>query len=157
MEIFFIIGYSITIFRILALFIQNKYVIFFALGFVKHVLSYYLQIKTYYCNDGKRCSKILDQNKEYVAVDTYLLPESLIQGLWYLIASSIIYYIIHVVHMFKFIKNEKVSLGLIVVFVSLMTKFIEKKLHLRYYFCKYDCVEKPKSTNPKIQKRQKIQ
>lgn len=147
MEIFFIIGYSTSIFRILTLFIQNKYVIFFTLGFLKHLLSYYLQIKTYYCNDGRTCGKILDKNKQYVAIDKYLFFESLLQGLWYLIASSIIYYIIHLFHMFRFIKNEKVGIGLIVISVAVMTNFIDKKLELRNYFCKYDCVEKQNSTS----------
>jgi hypothetical protein len=41
-------------------FVQNLYVLFFVTGFIKHFLSFFIGIQSYYCNYGNACRKIRD-------------------------------------------------------------------------------------------------
>lgn len=141
-ESLFIGLFSAILFRILFFFIRNKYILLFTLGFTKHILSYYLGIQTYYCNNGNACNKILDKNKTYVASGTYLLGESIIQGAWFLVASLFIFYVIHLLRIFRFIKNEITVPTLIVFIVGVLTHIISDKLQLQTYFCKHNCIVK---------------
>jgi hypothetical protein len=142
LEALFVGLYSAILFRILLLFIQNKYVLLFSLGFLKHFISYYLNIQTYYCNNGLACNKILDKNETYVATKTYLFGESILEGFWFLFTSLLIFNVIHLLHMFKFIKNEKTIPTLVVFTVGVLTHILVELLNLRAYFCKHNCVVK---------------
>lgn len=141
-EALFVGLYSAILFRILLLFIENKYILLFTLGFLKHFLSYYLTFQTYYCNNGYACNKILDKNKTYVASSSYLLGESILEGVWFLVASLSIFYVVHLLHVFKFIKNEKIVPTLIVFAVGVLTHILSDKLQLHSYFCEHNCIVK---------------
>lgn len=141
-ETLFVGLYSAILFRILFFFIRNKYILLFTLGFTKHILSYYLTIQTYYCNNGNACNKILDKNKTYVASSSYLFVESILEGTWFLVASLFIFYVVHLLHIFRFIKNETTVPTLIVFIVGVLTHILSDKLQLHTYFCKYNCMVK---------------
>ena len=65
--------YSAVLFNLLFFFIKNEYILLFTLGFLKHFLSYYLHIQTFFCNHGYACKKLLnDDNISYIATNNNL-------------------------------------------------------------------------------------
>jgi hypothetical protein len=134
--------FSSILFKVLFLFILNKYILLFTLGFLKHFLTYYLNFHTYYCNNGSSCKKVLDKNKTYVATKSHLFEESIIEGFLFLVASIFIFYGVHLLNIFKFIKNEKTFPTLIVFIVGAITHILSEKLQLHAYYCKNRCVVK---------------
>ena len=74
-----------TIFHII-----NIKLLFFTVGFFKHVLGYYLHLHNYYCNYGDACLSV-DSNSEskpiYENSFEYLLMDSFIEGGIFLLIS----------------------------------------------------------------------
>jgi hypothetical protein len=81
LESFFVGIYSVFILIILSLFIENKFILFFVLGFIKHYMGYYTGIHDYYCQikTGKAISGGSD-----------LFIESLLEGLAFAAANNLL-------------------------------------------------------------------
>jgi hypothetical protein len=71
-----------------------------------------------------------------------LIVESILEGLWFLVVSLVIFSIVHQAHIFKFIKNEKTIPSDIIFLIGVMTHLLVESLKLHDYFCKNRCVVK---------------
>jgi hypothetical protein len=131
--------YTLTLYAILHFFIQNKYLLLYTLGFLKHFLSYYLGIHDFYCNNGYACKKILDRHDnshikttyyttQYKAQNKFLIIESLLEGVWFLIAGTIVTYLVN--------KNKWFTMIFALGFV---THLISEIFYIHGYFCNYNC------------------
>jgi hypothetical protein len=80
--------YSILIYLIFENFISNNYILLLVCGFIKHFLGYYLNIWTWYCNNGNACFESLIKGK-YISSSKNLLVESVLEGLLYLLVGSL--------------------------------------------------------------------
>ena len=94
-------------------------------GFTKHFLGYYLNIWTWYCNNGNACSEVLNNSFKYVSMSDNLLVESIIEGMLFFIIGG------------PFIKytNKYIIYFLIGFILHLMFEII--KIH--HTFCKNKC------------------
>jgi hypothetical protein len=106
----------------------------FTLGFVKHFLSYYLGIQTFFCNHGYQCKKVLANNTgvkniRYVATDNNLFIESLLEGLWFLVAGSAVFMVI-----------GKVKPYIVMFVIGTLTHLIVEKMEIHKYFCRHNCI-----------------
>jgi hypothetical protein len=139
LEALFVALYTVILFQIISLFINNKYLLLYALGFCKHFLSYYLYIHDLYCNSGYACKKILHNHNDnnnnnnnnkiiYKSQNKFLLIESLLEGLWFLLAGSILT---------SLIKKTK-WFGVIFV-LGFVTHLLSEIIHIHDYFCSYNC------------------
>jgi hypothetical protein len=128
-EALFVGLYSAILFNILFLFIKSEYILLFTLGFLKHFLSYYVGIQTFFCNHGYACKKLSNNNTTYIATNNNLFIESLLEGLWFLIVGSIV---------FKFI--GKVKPFIVMFFIGFFTHLLAEKMDIHKYFCKHNCV-----------------
>ena len=118
-----VVGYY-TLFIFIVLQFISKNGILFALGFLKHFLGYFLGIQTYYCNHGFACAPFI---KERIASFNNLFFDSLIEGLWFLIAGSIAFY---------YIKNKFIAIFL----TAFCTHLLSEQIGLHKYYCQNKCI-----------------
>lgn len=136
LEALFVALYTAILFQLLSLFINNKYLLLYTLGFCKHFLSYYLHIHDLYCNSGYACKKILHKHDNetiktttyYKSQNKYLIIESLLEGVWFLFAGSIVTSLTNKYKWFSLI----FALGF-------FTHLISEMLYIHDYFCIYNC------------------
>jgi hypothetical protein len=72
---------------------KNMQILFFTVGFLKHLLGYYLHLHNYYCNYGDACKSVYlnsESKKAYENSIEYLLMDSLLEGGLFLIISFFI-------------------------------------------------------------------
>jgi len=88
-ESIFVGLYVLILYKFLRLFqIRNIYVFLFVLGFIKHFISYLLNIHTYYCKYGNACKKYnLNEKKK-----DHILVESIGEGILFIIVGQLIFY-----------------------------------------------------------------
>ena len=138
--------YSSVLFLILFTFISNKYILLFVLGFLKHFLSYYLTFQTFYCNNSFACNKVLhksgnsysdttNKNITYAASNSNLFIESILEGVWFLIIGSSIFYAV----------NKKIRPSVIIFLIGVATHLLTDFLNIHEFFCKHNCVENKSS------------
>jgi len=123
--------YTTILFQILSTFINNKYLLLYTLGFCKHFLSYYLYIHDLYCNSGYACKKILHNHSDeavYKSQNRFLLLESLLEGVWFLIAGTIVTSLI----------NKSKWFGAIFA-LGFVTHLISEMIYIHDYFCSQNC------------------
>jgi hypothetical protein len=120
--------YSTILFKILFYFIQNKYILLYVLGFVKHYISYYLYIHDLYCNNGTACKKILHKNTSYVAKKDNLIIESILEGFWFLIIGSFAT---------SFINKSKWLTAIFT--IGFVTHVLSEIIYVHDYFCSFNC------------------
>ena len=139
LEALFVGLYSAVLFNVLFFFIKNEYILLFTLCFLKHFLSYYFNIQTFFCNHGYACKKLLNddnnnnnnknlKNITYIATNNNLTIESLLEGLWFLTTGSII---------FMFIGKMKPFI--VMFFIGFFTHILCEKIKIHKYFCKHNC------------------
>ena len=129
LESIFVGLYSAILFNILFFVIKNEYVLLFTLGFLKHFLSYYIGIQTFFCNYGYACKKISHTNSAYIATNKNLFIESLLEGLWFLTIGSFI---------FGFI--GKLKPFIVMFFIGFFTHLLCEKIKIHKYFCLHNCI-----------------
>jgi hypothetical protein len=128
LESIFVGLYSAILFNILFFVIKNEYILLFTLGFLKHYLSYYVGIQTFFCNHGYACKKISHSNNTYTATNNNLFIESLLEGLWFLTIGSIV---------FSFIGKVKPFIAMF--FIGFFTHLLCEKIKIHKYFCRHNC------------------
>lgn len=86
--------YICLIYLFFSKFIKNFYILLLVCGFFKHFLGSTFGIWTWYCNNGEACLKILNQDlakqNKYEANIQYLIPESIYEGLTFLITGTLL-------------------------------------------------------------------
>jgi hypothetical protein len=133
LEALFVGLYSAFIFNILFFVIKNEYILLFTLGFIKHFISYYIGIQTFFCNHGYECKKLLNNsigmNKiRYVATNNNLFIESLLEGLWFLLTGAVVFSVI-----------GKMKPYIVMFIIGFFTHLIVEKFEIHKYFCKHNC------------------
>jgi hypothetical protein len=127
-ESIFVGLYSAVLFKILFFVIKNKYALLFILGFLKHYLSYYVGIQTFFCNHGYACKKLSRSDNTYLATNNNLFIESLLEGLWFLTIGSIVFNSI-----------GKVKPFIVMFFIGFFTHLLCEKIKIHKYFCRHNC------------------
>ena len=128
-EAMFVGLYSGVLFNILFFLIKNEYILLFILGFLKHFLSYYIGIQTFYCNHGYACKKLSHNDTKYVATNTTLFIESLLEGLWFLTAGAIVFKLV-----------GKLKPFIVIFLIGFFTHLLSEKMEIHKYFCKHNCI-----------------
>jgi hypothetical protein len=128
-ESIFVGLYSAVLFNILFFVIKNEYALLFTLGFLKHYLSYYFGIQTFFCNHGYACKKISHSNNTYIATNNNLFIESLLEALWFLTIGSIV-----------FSSIGKVKPFIVMFFIGFFTHLLCEKIKIHKYFCRHNCI-----------------
>ena len=129
LESIFVGLYSAILFNILFYVIKNEYALLFTLGFLKHYLSYYFGIQTFFCNHGYACKKISHSNNTYIATNNNLFIESLLEALWFLTIGSIV-----------FSSIGKVKPFIVMFFIGFFTHLLCEKIKIHKYFCRHNCI-----------------
>jgi len=129
LESMFVGLYSAILFNILFYVIKNEYALLFTLGFLKHYLSYYVGIQTFFCNHGYACKKLSHSNNTYIATNSNLFIESLLEGLWFLTIGSIV-----------FSSIGKVKPFIVMFFIGFFTHLLCEKIKIHKYFCRHNCI-----------------
>jgi len=126
--------YSLLLYFVLALFVNNFLSLsfsfsLFALGFFKHFLGYFLNIHTFYCNNGYACNKINRNKKIYTAFYNIpsLVAESILEGILFLVFGYFIY---------LFIKTK----FLITFIIGTILHILSEWLSIHDLFCKNHCI-----------------
>jgi hypothetical protein len=128
-ESIFVGLYSAVLFNILFFVIKNEYALLFTLGFLKHYLSYYFGIQTFFCNHGYACKKISHSNNTYIATNNNLFIESLLEALWFLTIGSIV-----------FSSIGKVKPFIVMFFIGFFTHLLCERIKIHKYFCRHNCI-----------------
>ena len=128
LEALFVGLYSAILFNILFFVIKNEYALLFTLGFLKHYLSYYVGIQTFFCNHGYACKKLSHSNNTYIATNNNLFIESLLEALWFLTIGSIV-----------FSSIGKVKPFIAMFFIGFFTHLLCEKIKIHKYFCRHNC------------------
>jgi hypothetical protein len=128
LEALFVGIYSAVLFRILFFLIKNEYSLLFTLGFLKHFLSYYVGIQSFFCNHGYACKILSHSDNIYIATDNNLFIESFLEGLWFLTVGTLIFNSI-----------GKVKPFIVMFVIGFFTHLLSEKMKIHKYFCKYNC------------------
>jgi hypothetical protein len=122
-----IIGvYTIIVYLLLSIFINNIYFLFILVGFFKHFFGYLLQIHNYYCNYGYACNNT--NNSKHIVNTTFfqIFLESIIEGIIFIFIGILL---------LLFIKNKIIIFFLI----GFSLHIIYELLGIHKIFCKYKC------------------
>jgi len=117
--------YTSIIYVIISLFIKNVYILLLVVGFFKHLLGYFLNIHTWYCNNGEACLKVLNQYNNYNAIPTHLIRDSVYDSLMFLLIGSILLTKINNIPLFFTI--------------GALLHIISEHLLVHKYFCESSC------------------
>ena len=84
--------YTWFIYMLFLPFIKNFYLLLLVVGFFKHFLGSSLQLHTWYCNNGNACIKVLSQDQYYEANTIYILRDSLLESILFLVIGVLLNY-----------------------------------------------------------------
>lgn len=119
--------YTSIIYLIISPFIKNTYILLLVVGFLKHILGYYLNIHTWYCNYGDACIGQGYTNKLY-AISSNLVRDSFYDAFMFLIIGFLLLY--------------KLTNKLILFFtIGVLIHIISEHLFVHKYFCQTICKE----------------
>jgi hypothetical protein len=142
-ESIFVGVYTLIIYTLLNSFIINKNIniILFIVGFFKHYLGHYLNLHTYYCNNGYACKlnnkkslKEVKRCKAYLSVISNLdiFTESFFEGIAFIFIGKFIH-----TFLVTYLKiNNKFLLFFLIGFSLHMLSEI---LHIHTFFCNNRC------------------
>lgn len=122
-EAIFIGIYSLLLYILLSKLLNNTTILFwFILGFIKHSMAYSLYLHHYYCKYGYACCN----NKKQNANTTYLLSDSIYEGLLFIIIGFL---------WMPLFKNKYLGIFLCLMIIHFIMEF--SKVHS--HFCKTRC------------------
>lgn len=125
-EAIFVGIYTTILYAILYILLPTSIIptimLYFYLGFYKHLLAYYIGIHNYYCNNGYAC-----QGPQSKALGDYILIDSILEG--------ILFIIICTVAMSKKI-NPYLNMFMIGILLHLFAEFTQ----IHAMFCRYRCI-----------------
>lgn len=117
--------YTSFIYLFFSPFIKNFYLLLLVVGFFKHFLGSSFQLHTWYCNNGEACLKVLNQDQNYEANTIYLIRDSLLDSLLFLVVGVIL--------------SDKLTNINLYFTIGLILHIISEKLLVHTYFCKTTC------------------
>lgn len=88
LESFFVGFYSVILYEILKPFLSETTVLFFCIGFFKHLFGYLLSLHTQYCNYGDACKRT---THDYITNTSFttIIVESILEGFVFVILDSL--------------------------------------------------------------------
>jgi hypothetical protein len=116
--------YSALLYMLFSPFINNIFILLLVIGFLKHYLSYYIGLHTFYCRYGEACKKY---NTYKLKENTFLLYESIVEALLYLLVGTVLYYTI---------TNKSIYIFFLIGFIL---HILFEKLELHSKFCRERC------------------
>jgi hypothetical protein len=93
-ESLFVGLYTCIIYLIFSPFIKNFSVLLLVCGFFKHLFGSIFGLWNWYCNNGDACLKVLNQDQQYKSNTIYLLTDSIVESILFLIVGSLLSLII---------------------------------------------------------------
>jgi hypothetical protein len=120
--------YEVILYLIFSLFIKNLYILLLVVGFLKHFLSYFIGIQSWYCNNGQACLNSLDPNQRYVASTLHLLRSSVGEAFAHLFLGFLLSNFLSRIYLFF-------TIGVIL-------HIIAENMGIHKQFCKESCQEK---------------
>jgi hypothetical protein len=120
--------YTVIIYLFFSLFIKNLYGLLLVVGFFKHLLGYYINIHSWYCNNGEACVKVLNHDYIYQASSLHLIRDSLYDSFVFLIIGFILYY-----------KLTNVNKYALFFTIGVLLHIMSEHLLVHKYFCKTTC------------------
>ena len=106
-------------------FIKNFYALLLVVGFSKHFLGSGLQIHDWYCNKGEACIKVLSQDQNYEANTLYIIRDSLLESILFLIIG--------------FLLSYKLTNGQLFFTIGIILHILAEKMLVHNHFCKTAC------------------
>ena len=100
------------------------YVKLFIIGYIKHILAYYLNLHTYYCNNGYSC---ISTNKKRKAINDYLLIDSLYDSILFVILGLLLILIIKYKFIYYFL-------------IGFIAHISSEYFLFHKFFCKNRCI-----------------
>jgi hypothetical protein len=116
--------YTAIIYFIISPFIKNIYALLLVVGFLKHLLGYFLNIHTWYCNNGDACLN-KDNNNNYTAIRLHLIRDSLYDAVMFLIIGSVLL--------------TKINNIVLFFTIGVLLHIISEHLLVHKYFCNNTC------------------
>jgi len=109
------VGFYTSLFGIIPI-IGNIYIYLFIIGFLKHLLGYYIGLHNYYCNNDKN------------NINGYIIKDSILEGICFIIIGNII------IKLFNL--NNVISLFIIGFIFHIIADFINLHKLFKYLRCK---------------------
>ena len=128
--------YKCFIYLLFSPFIKNFYYLLLVVGFFKHFLGSSLQIHDWYCNNGETCLKVLSQDQTYEANTIYLLRDSLLEAMLFLVVGFILSTYLFC---YSFLKSKELTNSVLFFTIGFILHIISEKLLVHKYFCKTTC------------------
>lgn len=128
--------YTCFIYLLFSPFIKNFYYLLLVVGFFKHFLGSSLQIHDWYCNNGETCLKVLSQDQTYEANTIYLLRDSLLEAMLFLVVGFILSTYLFC---YSFLKSKELTNSVLFFTIGFILHIISEKLLVHKYFCKTTC------------------
>jgi hypothetical protein len=113
--------------------VLNFIFFFFTLGFIKHLLGFYLGLQTFYCNYGVECSK--RENNKNLEARKPTFFENLLEGIVFVVFGCILRNLFSI--LFKYGNN----IYLISFFTGFFLHLISDIIGVHTFFCKYYCLD----------------
>ena len=125
-ESIFVGVYTLLIYILLNSFIINKNIniILFIIGFFKHYLGHYLNLHTYYCNNGYACK--INSNIKSIATNLDIFIESFFEGILFIFIGKIIH---------KYTNNN----FLLFFLIGFTLHILSEIFHIHTFFCNNRC------------------
>lgn len=114
--------------------VLNFIFFFFTLGFIKHLLGFYLGLQSFYCNYGVECSK-RENNTNLEAVRPSFF-ENLLEGIVFVLFGCILR------NIFLILLKYGNNIYLISFFTGFFLHFISDMVGIHSFFCKYYCTSR---------------
>jgi hypothetical protein len=125
LESFFIGIYSCLLYLLIEPFIPDFTTLLLVCGFIKHLLG--AIIRTWYCNNGYACSKILDKTVHYVSYIPNIVGESILEAFAFLLVGTILS---------KIMKSKTIYLFFV---MGIVLHIFSEIVGLHTYVCKTSC------------------
>jgi len=105
----------------------NIYLLLFKIGFLKHFISYFIGLYTYYCNHGASCKDFDLPKKALFPGYINLIKESFIEGFGFVLIGGLLLLLIE--------KKEYV-----IFLIGVLLHILTEKLGAHKDFCKTQCL-----------------
>jgi hypothetical protein len=136
-ESIFVGVYTLIIYTLLNSFIINKNIntILFIVGFFKHYLGHYLNLHTYYCNNGYACKSNLSfvTDKRSIISNLDIFTESFFEGIVFIFIGRFI-------HTFLVTYLKINNQFLLFFLIGFTLHMLSEILHIHTFFCNNRCV-----------------
>lgn len=128
--------YCVIIYFFINIFFTNTFInlfliftiIFFLTGFTKHLLSYYLGLHSWYCNNGYSCKNIININTK-LNKNKYIFIESIGEGILFLLVAMVL-------------NNIITNKYLIIFLIGFILHITFELIGIHKYFCLFRCGRK---------------